>query len=185
MYGMFHRGLHQLVCDELGVPAWQQIEADLGIGPREQISLEGYDDDLTLSLMQAVAGAMELPFDQFLEQFGQFWIRYVGQGHYADAIRFAGGSLREFLGNLDRLHLGVSTMLPTARVPSFAVTDLPGGLGVTYRSSRTGLEPVVLGLLRGLLVHFGETGEVTMLPPGDGPQVYHITLQAKASPDAA
>lgn len=185
MYGMFHRGLKQQVFDELGALAWQHIETELGTGPRELVSLDVFDDDLTVAMMEAVARAMGLPFEQYLERLGEYWVRYVATGHYAQTVRFTGRTLREFLGNLDRLHLGVSTMLADARVPSFAVADQPDGLCVTYAASRAGLQHLVLGLLRGLLQHFGEEGDVTLLPGGDGPQRYRITLAARRQRDAA
>jgi len=58
--------------------------------------------------------------------------------------------------------------MPDADMPSFYVSRVEGrDLYIEYRSSRTGLEAFVKGLLEGLLDRFGDTGEVSFVRRAD------------------
>src|SRR5690606_38474032 len=67
-----------------------------------------------------------------------------------------GSTLREFLGNLDNMHTRVGLSFPRLRPPSFVVRDSGAeAIEVEYHSTREGLAPMVLGLLKGLARSFG------------------------------
>lgn len=185
MHGIFHRALKQLVTDECGAARWATLESEENVGPREQIGFDSYPDMLTFRLCEAAARAMDLSPDQLLRKFGQYWVKYTFNGSYADAMTYTGRTLPEFLGNLDRLHWGVATMFPKAKVPSFGLEEVPEGYCVVYRSSRQGLEPMMIGLLEGLLDHFGHQGSVSLLPVKEGSVRFLVALQDRTQADAA
>ena len=185
MHGIFHRALKQLVIDERGAARWAALEAEENVGPRDQIGFDSYPDMLTFRLCEAAAGALDMSMDELLRKFGQYWVSYSFSGSYADAMTYTGRTLHEFLGNLDRLHWGVATMFPKAKVPSFGLEELPEGLCVVYRSSRQGLEPMMIGLLEGLLDHFGHEGTVRQLAVEEGSVRFLVTLQDRTQADAA
>lgn len=184
MHGIFHRALKQLVIDECGAARWAALEHDEKIGPREQIGFDSYPDELTFRLCGAGAQALDMPLDQFLRVFGRYWISYAFNGSYADAMAYTGRTLHEFLSNLDRLHRGVATMFPKAMVPSFGLEELPEGLCVVYRSARQGLEPMMIGLLEGLLEHFGEQGTVSQLSVEKGSGRFLVNVLDRPPVDA-
>lgn len=166
MYGMIHRGIRQMVIDDLGEEEWALIEREVGIGPAELISLNLYEDELTLRILSAAATRMGCGMEQCLGLFGRYWVRFAERGSYGAIMDFAGNDLAGFISSLDRIHQAVLTIMPEARVPSFSVTsEEPGRLTVLYRSEREGLEPLVAGLLEGILDRFGLNGAVA---PAEG-----------------
>jgi hypothetical protein len=92
-----------------------------------------------------------------------------------------GTSLQEFLVNLDNLHSHVGLTFPELRPPSFEVERIPGeadSLLLHYRSQRTGLAPMVVGLLRGLGKRFSQEIRVQRLERGatDDHDVFRIDI---------
>lgn len=161
MYGMIHRGIREMVIEARGESEWTAVEQDAGIGPAELISANVYDDAVTVSLLQTVATRRGQTLAELLTEFGRYWIRFAERGSYGAIMDFTGSDLPSFIGNLDRMHQAVVSVMPQARVPSFALVEqAEGQLKVGYISERAGLEPFVTGLLEGLLTRFDLAGEV-------------------------
>lgn len=161
MYGMIHRAVRQMVLDRAGKLAWSEIEAMAGIGQSELISAESYDDAITLRLIAGAAECSKVTLDEFLLEFGRYWIQYAEQGSFGAILKFTGNDLPTFLRNLNRLHGSVQSVMPVAQMPSFIVVREEDGLiELDYSSSRQGMVPFVEGLLQGLLDRFGLQGHV-------------------------
>lgn len=185
MYGLIHRAMRDMVLENLGDVAWQTIEREQAIGPGELISMTVYDDSLTMRLMGAIADALDLPMQAMLHAFGRHWITFVYRGAYESIMRFTGSDLVTLLRNLDRMHQTVRITLPHAIVPSFVVIEeSEHAICVEYRSEREGLEPMVTGLLEGLVEHFGLNADIEPLNPGVHPAAYMIYLHPTAVPVA-
>jgi hypothetical protein len=168
MYGMIHRAVREMVTETAGAEAWREIERDAAVGPREMISALVYEDTVTFALVAAAAARLGLSVEEALRAFGRYWIRFTVQGSYADIIRFTGRDIETVIVNLDRMHSAVLAAMPDARMPSFSIVEsVPGALRVRYESERSGLDTFVVGLMEGLLDHFGHAGEVSRLPDGD------------------
>ena len=177
MYGLIHRAMREMVIDILGDPAWLAIEKEQDIGPGEMIGQSVYDDALTMRLMGALATTLDLPMPHMLHAFGRHWVDFVYKGAYGSIMHFTGSDLVTLLRNLDRMHQTVRVTMPEAVVPSFSViSESAQELCVEYRSQRSGLEPMVVGLLEGLVGHFGLTGTVEQLIHPDGPARFRINL---------
>mgnify|MGYP001765785923 CR=1 FL=1 len=178
MYGMIHRGIRAMLIEERGEAEWDALEREIGIGPAELVSQSVYDDALTLELVAAVARRLELPIEACLDRFGRYWVRFVDRGAYADIMDFTGRDLVSFIQNLDRMHQAVLAAMPEAKVPSFSVVDRQdGALRVKYQSERTGLEPLVVGLLHGLLDRFGLVGAVQPVPSRGNSAEFVVSYQ--------
>ena len=81
--------------------------------------------------------------------FGEMFFDFCEESGYDKIIRVLGGTLRDFLQNLDALHDHLSSIYPGMRAPSFRVTERgDGALVLHYYSERQGLEHVVIGLVR-------------------------------------
>lgn len=179
MYGLMHRGLRQMVTDQLGADQWAALERALDIGPAEQISLSSYDDALTMRIIAGAAEKLGYGMDECLRVFGRYWIDFLETGSYRSIMDFTGGDLASFIGNLDRMHQTVQTAMPQARVPSFSIIEsAPGALRVQYRSERQGLEPLVVGLLEGLLDRFDLVGQVGQVASSSNAAEFLITYGA-------
>jgi len=180
MYGMIHRAMRQMVQEELGEEAWLALEQKLDIGPTELLTGMVYDDALTLEIVAEAAARFNLSVDQILEAFGQYWVRFAGQGSLSSIMKFTGQNLASFITNLDRLHLAVGSAMPGARLPTFSTLEnAPGHLVVEYRSDRVGMEPFVKGLLQGLMDRFNACGEIAVVDRGEKTILFDIRYQDK------
>ena len=175
MYGMVHKAARAMALEEFGPEFLDRALKRCGLGDEPFISSEIYDDETTLSLVGALSAESGLSTEQLLTAFGEYWIKQATQLSYRQIMAMAGATLDEFLSNLDRMHAGIESAMPGARMPSFELVRNSGStLDVIYRSPREGLEPFVRGLMIGLLNHFGEAGDVNISPHKEGSLV-HIT----------
>lgn len=97
-----------------------------------------------------------------LQAFGRYWILFTARSTYGDLLD-GSDDLESFLFQLNSLHESVATSMPKLIPPSFGVEPSDSGLIVLYVSEREGLEPMVTGLLEGLLETFGLDGDVHRL----------------------
>lgn len=182
MYGMIHKAIREMVVDAGDRSDWDILEYRHGFGPATLVSARVYDDETTVAMLQAAADQMGLDLPQTMERLGERWIAFAQSGAYGEMMDFAGRDFVGFLGNLDTLHQAIGVGMPAAKVPSFRVAaHSAAGVALEYRSVRTGLEPFVVGLLRGLMARFGLNGSIRhgerqgdMVPfdivfAGDGP----------------
>ncbi|MDE2621030.1 MAG: heme NO-binding domain-containing protein [Sphingomonadales bacterium] len=166
-----------MVIEDAGAETWDALERDLAIGPADMISAMVYPDDLTVELFQAAAARLGLSLEACLRRFGRHWVRFAAEGPYAGIMDFVSQDLAGFIANLDRMHQAVRAAMPGARVPSFTLlAQEPACLRVGYRSSRQGLEPLVVGLLEGLLDRFGLTGRVERSGQGEAGAEFIVLL---------
>lgn len=87
--------------------------------------------------------------NELWEMFGEMFFDFCEESGYDKIIRVLGGTLRDFLQNLDALHDHLSSIYPGMRAPSFRVTERDdGSIILHYYSERQGLEHVVIGLVR-------------------------------------
>ncbi len=151
MYGLINRGIKDFALAQGGEALWNNVRHRAGLDVDTFISMDAYPDELTYGLVQAASEELAMDPAVFLEQFGEYWVLYTGQEGYGPVMDAAGNSLEEFLGNLDGLHARVRLSMPDLKPPGFSCTVNPdGGCTVAYYSTRQGLEPLVVGLLKGL-----------------------------------
>lgn len=87
--------------------------------------------------------------DDIWEVFGVFWVIWCMRNGFDALFRTLGGSLSEFLENLDFLHsVYMKTMYPRITVPSFRVEEKDASnIVLHYYSNRRKLGGFVLGKL--------------------------------------
>ncbi|WP_281356144.1 heme NO-binding domain-containing protein [Sphingomonas lacunae] len=176
MYGLFHRAIREMMANRLGSAGWAELERGLGLGAADYITARVYADDQTIGICSACADALGQPLPDFFFDFGVYWVEFAASGPYRGVMQSTGTTLAEMLANLDRMHNTIRQAMPQAQTPLFAlVEDRGDSLIIDYRSPREGLEPLVSGLLTGLLDYFGEQGSVTRLQEHDGRR-FHIQL---------
>jgi len=169
MYGLIHRAMRQMVIDSMGTRAWQAIETEQAIGPGELVSLSTYDDALTVRLLGAVSASRQETMEQTMRAFGRYWVSFVSKDAYGAILDFTGRDLATLLRNLNRMHQTVRVTMPDAIVPCFTmIEESADQIGVEYRSQRSGLQPMVLGLLEGLVEKFGLTAAVEQVSADGG-----------------
>ena len=151
MYGLVNQAVHDLIVAEHGEAVWRAIADRAGVDTQVFVSMSPYPDDITYRLVDAASHVLETPAEALLEAFGEYWTLYTARRGYGTLLAMAGRSFPEFVQHLDHLHARVSLTFTELRPPSFWCTDVQAGsLRLHYRSTREGLAPMVIGLLRGL-----------------------------------
>lgn len=151
MYGLVNRAVEKLVCARFGDAAWERIKKRAGVDVEFFASNEAYPDSITYSLVGAASAELNLPAESILEAFGEYWVLEVAPEGYGAMLDSAGRNLPDFLENLPHFHTRVAMIFPKLQPPRFVVTDRTAdGLVLHYHSGRVGLEPFLLGVLRGL-----------------------------------
>ena len=179
MYGLINKAISGLVIENFGHESWARICDKAGLDLHEFISMEQYPDSITYDLVGAASEVLELPPEQVLETFGMYWVKFVGEQNYGALMDAAGGDLGDFLENLDAMHARVMLSYPDLVPPSFRLSDrTDGSMSLHYSSTRVGLEPLVIGLLKGLADRFDVRIEVRQRSErgADGAAIFDITI---------
>ncbi len=161
MYGLINRGIKDFALAQGGEVLWYNIRHRAGVDIDTFISMDAYPDELTFGLIQAASEELAMDSAALLERFGEYWVLYTAQEGYGPVMDAAGDTFEDFLSNLDSLHARVRLSMPELKPPSFSCTINPsGGCIVGYYSARQGLEPLVVGLLKGLGKRFNTPVQV-------------------------
>ncbi|MBL8683740.1 MAG: heme NO-binding domain-containing protein [Myxococcales bacterium] len=162
MYGLINNSLREMTIARWGAEQWTKVASRAGVTDAVFQNMIPYDDALTYALVGALAEERSIDAGALLREFGVFWVRVVAPSQYGDLMQFTGGSLPEFLSNLDRMHDRVATIYQNLEQPSFSVETLSDTrLRLHYRSRRAGLAPFVIGLLEGLGERFATKVSIT------------------------
>lgn len=162
MYGMINRAIEDLVRSKAGDDTWDRVRERAGLEPAPFIAMESYPDDVTYRLVEASSEELSMGPAEVLEAFGEHWVLYTAQEGYGDLFAMGGATIQEFLANLKDLHSHVAVGFPNLTPPSFWSTDSTDiSIRVHYQSTRSGLSPMVVGLLRGMGKLYGAPLEVT------------------------
>ena len=151
MYGLVNKAIEELVVATAGEEAWSRIRARAGLEVPVFVRMEAYPDSITYDLVAAASAELGMTPEAVLEAFGEHWILYTAKEGYGELLALGGSSFRDFLLNLHDLHTRVGLSFPHLRPPSFACEEIDAStLRLHYDSTREGLAPMVVGLLRGL-----------------------------------
>ena len=184
MYGLVNKAVESLVRSQFGGETWEKIRAKAGVDTETFLSMEPYPDAVTYGLVVAASEVLGAPVPALLEAFGEYWTMYTAREGYGELLALFGSTLEEFLGNLDAMHTRVGMTFPKLRPPSFVLIDQGGGVfELEYHSSREGLAPMVVGLLKGLGKSFQQaiTIEHTRARADAGHDVFHLVIGPKGS----
>lgn len=162
MYGLVNKAVVDLVVSKFGQDTWNAIKKKAEVDIDVFVSMDGYPDDVTYRLVGAASDVLKIPPEQVLEAFGEHWVLYTAKEGYGPMLDASGGTLRQFLENLDALHARVALTMPELRPPRFRLVPVDDGtMLLEYHSTRQGLAPMVIGLLRGLSIRFNTPVDVT------------------------
>lgn len=162
MYGLANIAIEQLVCNNFGTEAWAAIKKKAGVNIESFSRMSPYPDEITFQLIGAAVEVLKIPPDDLMRTFGEFWAHYTPTQGYGYLFDMAGGSLIDFLYNLDNLHSRVGQNLPHLVPPSFRFDDLGNNrYRMHYHSERFGLCNIVVGVLKGLSDRFKTPLDVT------------------------
>lgn len=162
MYGLVNKAVVDLVTTKFGAEAWSQIKQKADVDIDVFVSMDAYDDAITYRLVMAASEVLGLEPAQVLEAFGEWWVLYTAAEGYGSLLDAAGSNLREFVANLDALHARVSLTMPALKPPRFRLAHATDDvMTLEYYSTRQGLAPMVMGLLKGLAIRFKTPVEIS------------------------
>jgi hypothetical protein len=151
MYGLVNKAIQDMVCSRFGENTWQEIKQKAGIEVDFFITMEAYPDEITHRLVKAASAVLNLSPQEVMQAFGEYWVQYTAWEGYGELMDMSGDNLPEFLENLDNLHARVGISFPQLQPPSFECADIEEeSLKLRYHSTREGLAPMVIGLIKGL-----------------------------------
>ena len=180
MYGLVNIAIEQIISQRFGSEAWERIAKTAGVSSPSFVSMEAYDDAITYGLVAAASTELDLTQEQILVAFGEYWILYTAEEGYGELLDLSGSTFEEFLSSLDTMHTRVALSYPQLRPPSFRCEKQDDGtLELHYTSHRSGLAPMVIGLLRGLAKRFDVNISVEQRaagPDADSTEVFAITV---------
>jgi hypothetical protein len=161
MYGLVNKAIKDLVVANYGENVWKDICKRAGFFEEDFLGMSPYPDQLTFDLVRHTSEALQVDPSVVLELFGEHWIIYTAEGGYGDIIRMTGETFPEFLSNLDFLHDRIQNVMPELRPPLFTTrNETENSIEIEYRTHRSGLTPMVIGILRGTGKRFGLSVQV-------------------------
>lgn len=179
MKGVVNKGIQELVEARFGAEAWTKVKSLAGCDePFFSIS-EDYPDEMTLNLVKAAAEVSELPVETVLVEFGKFWVPHTGKESYPTYYMLMGSTPREFLLNMDKVHLQVTRNIANAHPPRFTYDELPDGRLLMHYKSDRNLCPVLRGLILGVGIYFQQelqVKETACMKKGDPQCTMEITF---------
>lgn len=153
-----------MVVESHGQAAWDRICHRANVTCEAFMSNEDYPDEVTMGLVRATGQELGVETNPLLETFGEHWILKTANESYGSLIQATGSTLATFLRHLPALHSRLGMMFPKLHPPQFEVHELtPNSLHLHYRSSRSGLSPMVVGILRGLGKLYGTPVDVLLV----------------------
>lgn len=167
MYGLVNQAIRDLVLSSFDRTIWSNICRHANVHQDHFQDLKSYPDQLTYALVAGASAELSLPSAEVLREFGKHWVKYTGRvGHHEvfDSFPPSKDGLLAFLDQLDDLHARIMMAMPDLLPPQIACTKVTeSSFRVHYGSTRVGLEPMVIGLLEGLLELFLVVGRVRLI----------------------
>ena len=151
MYGLVNKAMQELVLRNHGEEMWKRIRSKAGLEDEEIIGLKSYPDSLTYDLVRIGSEELGVKPEELLEFFGEHWITHTASSGYENVLNLGGNNLTDFLHNLNVIHVKITHLMPSMVPPSFKVkNESAKRIELLYFSDRPGLQPMVVGILRGL-----------------------------------
>ena len=155
MYGLINSALQSMIRDKFGESQWQAVLKESGVADDSFLTMRSYDDSVTYDLAAAASTVLGAPLETCLEMFGEYWVLETATRSYGPLMDATGTDLIGFLHNLNALHDRITGTFLDYVPPEFRVESLEDGRHrIHYVSTREGLTPFVVGLLKGLATHF-------------------------------
>ncbi|XP_064636664.1 guanylate cyclase soluble subunit beta-1-like isoform X2 [Lineus longissimus] len=149
-HGFVKHALERMIVRKYGEETWEEIK-NISNARFESDFLLGLfnDEQLTYDVVEAAAQVVGTQKAKIWELFGEMFFEFCEDSGYDKILQVLGGTLMEFLENLDALHDHLSTIYPGMRAPSFRCMEKENGaILLYYYSERPGLEHVVVGLVK-------------------------------------
>lgn len=157
MYGLVNNLLSGTLRTHYGEAVWQIIRTRLPFDAGYFVNMKPYPDAWSYALIDVACELTGDSPDTVLRVVGHRWISDNAAGEYKALFDLNGPDVFTFLSNLNNMHAALGNQMPGLRPPSFLIhREDSRVIRVRYFSSRSGLAPLVTGLLEGLCDYYGE-----------------------------
>lgn len=154
--------MQELVTKKFGAARWKESVKKAGFAESQMFSsLEDVADAQVLALMKGVAEAASLTMAQVMEAFGEHWSMQYAPTVYKTYFS-AAKSTRDFLLNLDQIHLAMTRNIQSAHPPRFHYEWKGDKHLVMHYESQRGLVALMPGLIHGLGKYFHDNPTVRL-----------------------
>ena len=177
MHGLVNRSIQSFVSHTYGGALWDQVATASQIDPDGFEAMLIYDDEVTFTMLGALARLLNRGQDEILEDLGTFLVSSPAQESVRRLVRFAGSTFDEFLHSLDdlpdRTRLAVSDLhLPRLELREHA----PGRFSLTCHPGMPGFGHVIIGVLRAMADDYGALVMLSHEGKKDGVEVISVTV---------
>jgi hypothetical protein len=163
MFGLATRRIESLVSERHGPDAWATIQAVGRIVDEEFQTILDFEDEDPEAVIEAIAWRLEMPVPEVLLAIGRFWIAYSKETMLGKFMQFKGAAIVARLHELEGLSEWIALAAPRLEPPKFRFEEGSGDAHrLHYFSSRHGYQPLLIGLLYGLVEETGERIEVRL-----------------------
>lgn len=185
MYGLVNNGVRSFILKHHDEDTWSRICNRAGVPDDEFENLSAYEDGITYALVSAVSHELAVPAERVLEIFGQYWVGFSKVTAIGKLVDHGASELMEQIRGLDEMHERIQMSMPHLDPPSFDFQEDPdGNHRLHYISSRQGLAPMVIGLLKGMAEDCGvgiEIDHVENRESGASNDVFVLRILSKTA----
>ncbi|XP_036106450.1 guanylate cyclase soluble subunit beta-2-like isoform X1 [Molossus molossus] len=153
-YGFINTCLQSLVIEEFGEETWEKLKDSAGVQDTF-MTYTVYEDIITIKLVQEACKILGVPMEAILKLFGEHFFTFCKKSGYDRMLRALGGTLTEFIENLDALHSYLALSYQKMNAPSFRLErGVDGKMLLHYYSDRRGLCHIVPGIIEAVAKDF-------------------------------
>jgi len=163
MKGVILVCLGNLIKEKFGKDKWENILEKAGLD-RKSIFLatEDVDDNIFFKIIESVCKNLNISLIQAADAFGEYWVNVFAPQIYAAYYRGV-NSAKEFLLNMDNVHLSATESLKDCRPPRFEYEWKDAKTLIMKYKSKRGLIDIMVGLIKGVGKYYKEDLKVRKL----------------------
>jgi len=180
MHGLVNRIIERFVRDTYGRDVWIGVMQELDLGYTEFEPMLTYENELTVQVLDLIAGTLDKPLPDVLEDIGTYLVSHPNVEAVRRLLRFSGENFVEFLHSLDDLPARAKLAVEDLVLPSLELREY----GSNFYSVVIGAAPggvvgfglVVTGLLRTMADDYGALVFLDYKGQRDGVEIVEIRL---------
>jgi len=163
MKGVIVMCLGELVRNNFGQDKWEAALEKAGV-KKDTIflSTSNVDDVTVLKVIGSLCDILNISLVQAADAFGDYWVNTFAPkiyGAYYEGIKTA----KEFLLNMDKVHVQTAAIVPDSRPPRFDYEWKNDKTLIMGYKSHRGLIDIMVGLVKGVGKYYNEDLKVTKL----------------------
>ncbi|GAB4420659.1 MAG: hypothetical protein OHK0032_16410 [Thermodesulfovibrionales bacterium] len=164
MKGIVVLALREMVIGKFGKDKWEAALQKAGVKKGDLIILatSDVDDSIVLKVVNSLCKVLNITLIQAADAFGDYWINVYTQKTYPAYYR-RGKTAKEFLLELDKIHVELTAGIPNAHPPRFEYEWKDEKTLIMKYKSHRGLIDFVAGMIKGVGKFYKEDLKVSKL----------------------